>query len=43
MAMAPCWARETGLPSVETTVVLEMRRSMVELEDADLRSPGLTG
>ena len=40
--MAPRWVDETLLPSFDMAVVLEMDRSLVQLEDPELRSPGLS-
>ena len=40
--MAPIWKSGALLPEEEATVVVKLRKTMVRLEDAELRSPGLT-
>mmetsp|Transcript_21344 Transcript_21344/g.48059 ORF Transcript_21344/g.48059 Transcript_21344/m.48059 type:complete len:96 (+) Transcript_21344:19-306(+) len=38
----PRWAGETVMPSVEAPVVLDIDHTLTTLEDAKLRSPGLS-
>jgi hypothetical protein len=38
----PRWAGETVMPSIEAPVVLDIDRTLITLEDAELRSPRLS-